>query len=572
MPQIEPPSALPDKFADFFFNKIRKIREQFCNESMQKTYHRDCTSFDAFWPLDREEILNIIKKMNPTTSIMDPCNMGFLLKFKEIIVDAITTITNQSPSTGEFLDDWKVAAVRPLIKDANIRTEFKNYRPISNLSFLSKIIEKAAQVQLQKQFDEHSLLPSHQSAYRQHHLTETTVLNMCDNILKNMETQKYTSIVSLDLSAAFETVNHKILLGILKSYFGISDHALACISSYLSKRKFLVQIGRQVSKTIELDYSVPQGSILGLILFNCYASTLMEIIPASEENFLSGYADDHAVIHSFSLNNKKIRQHIAGDIDRIRNWMEENQLKMNDAKTEFNIIGTVSNLKKNTLENIEIGDSLIHRTSKIKFLGVYLDENLSLKDHVQNRARKAHHNLRLIQNIRKYINIDTTKMLLSTLVLSQLDYVNSILSMAPATTIKPYQKIQNSAARVAYKKSKRDDAHTCLCELHWLPIKYRCTFKLLTVVFNTLQGNAPQYLKEKLQQKQFPRLTRKSTSSGITLDTPFNRRKSLADRGFSYAAAKYWNDLLDHIKTAEDINKFKSLLKTHFFRLAFSLT
>ena len=263
----------------------------------------------------------------------------------------------------------------------------------------------------------------------------------------------------LDLSAAFDTVNHKILLGILKSYFRISDHALAWVSSYLSKRKFLVQIGQQVPKTIELDYSVPQGSTLGLILFNCYASTLKEMIPAGKESFLSGYTDDHAVIHCFSPNNKNIRQNIASDIDKIRNWMEENQLKMNDAKTEFIVIGTVSDLKKNTLENIEIGDTLIHQTSKIKFLGVYLDENLSLKDHVQNRARKAHYNLRLIQNIQKYINIDTTKMLLSTLVLSQVNYVNSILSMAPATTIKPYQKIQNSAARVAYKKSKRECSH-----------------------------------------------------------------------------------------------------------------
>ena len=382
MPQIEPPSVLPDKFADFFFNKIRNIREQFCNESTQKTYHRECTSFDAFLPLDREEILNIIKKMNATMSIMDPCNTRFLLKFKEIIVDAITTITNQSLTTGEFLDDWKVAAVRPLIKDPNIRTEFKNYRPISNLSFLSKVIEKAAQVQLQKHFDEQSPLPNHQSAYKQHYSTETTVRSMCDNILKNMETQKFTSIVCLDLSAAFDTVNHKILPGILKSYFGISDHALAWISSYLSKRKFLVQIGQQISKTIELDYSVPQGSILGPILFNCYASTLMEIIPVSKESFLSGYANDHAVIYCFSPNNKNIRQNIASNIDKIRNWMEENQLKMNNAKTEFIAIGAGGNLKKNTLENIEIGDTIIHQTSKIKFLGVYLDEKLSLKDHV----------------------------------------------------------------------------------------------------------------------------------------------------------------------------------------------
>ena len=125
MPQIEPPSALPDKFADFFFNKIRKIREQFCNNGTQKTYHRDCKSFDVFLPLNREDILDIIGNMNPTMSIMDLCNTGFLLKFKEIIVDAITTISNQSLTTGEFLDDWKVAAVKPLIKDANIRTEFK---------------------------------------------------------------------------------------------------------------------------------------------------------------------------------------------------------------------------------------------------------------------------------------------------------------------------------------------------------------------------------------------------------------------------------------------------------------
>ena len=135
-------------------------------------------------------------------------------------------------------------------------------------------------------------------------------------------------------------------------------------------------------------------------------------------------------------------------------------------------------------------------------------------------------------------------MLLSTLVLSQLDYVNSILTRALITTTMPYQKIQNFAARVAYKKSKREDAYMCLRELHWLPIKYRSTFKLLTIVYNTLHGNGPQYLEEKLQQKKFPRLTRKLTSSGVTLDIPFNRKKSLADRGFSYAAAIYWNDLL----------------------------
>ena len=188
MPLTDSPSNLPDKFADFFLNKIEKIREQFHDQNTQKSYHRKCSIFTGLRPLDRHEILNIMKNMNPTACIMDPCNTKFLLKFKEIILDIITTMINQSLITGEFLDDWKVAAVRPLIKGPNLDMDLKNYRPISNLisnlSFLSKITEKAAQLQLQKHFDQQSLLPNHQCAYRQHYSTETTLLNICDNILK----------------------------------------------------------------------------------------------------------------------------------------------------------------------------------------------------------------------------------------------------------------------------------------------------------------------------------------------------------------------------------------------------
>ena len=251
---------------------------------------------------------------------------------------------------------------------------------------------------------------------------------MCDSILKNMENGKCTSIVSLNLSAAINTVNHTFLLDVLKGYFGISELSLTWISPYLSSRKFLVQIGPLTSKTVEIDFSVPQGSILGPILFNCYASMQMEIIPERKDSFLSGYADDHAIIHSFSPDNNNIKQITEEDIGKIKTWMEEGQLKMNDGKTEFIVIGTSSSLWINTLDSIGIGNTKIHQSSKMKFLGVFLDEKLSFKDHIQNRSKKANYNLRLITNIQKYIDIDTMKMLLCTLVLSQLDYVNSILS------------------------------------------------------------------------------------------------------------------------------------------------
>ena len=399
IPSTGSPSNVPDIFADFFLHKIQKIREQFHDQGTKGAYYRKCSKITSFQPLEKKEICNTIENMNPTTCMTDPCDTRFLLRLQQTILDAITMTVNQSLTTGEFLDDWKMAIVRPLIKGPNLDTELKNYRPISNLSFLSKIVEKAAQLQLQEHFDQQSLLPKHQSAYRQHHSTKTILLNMCDNILKNMEDGKCTSIVSLDLNVAFNTVSHTALLDVLNSYFGISEHALSWIFSYLSSRRFQVQVGHLTSKMVKIDFSVPQGSILGPILFNCCASTLMEIIPERKDSFLSGYADNHVVIHSFNPDNNNIKKIIENDIEKIKMWMEENQLKMNDAKTEFIVIGTSSNLQKNTLDHIKIGNTKVHRSSKIKFLGIFLDEKLSFKDHIQNRSKKANYNLRYLRII-----------------------------------------------------------------------------------------------------------------------------------------------------------------------------
>ena len=137
------------------------------------------------------------------------------------------------------------------------------------------------------------------------------------------------------------------------------------------------------------------------------------------------------------------------------------------------------------------------------------------------------------------------------------------------TIIKPYQTVQNFAARVAYKKLRRDDVHMYLQQLHRLPVKYRTVFNLLTVAYNTIHGRAPHYLTEKLKRKEYNRTTRQSSSIGITLDVPLNKKKSFVDRSFSYAAARYWNDIPDNIKTAKNIKNFKSSLKTHFFKKEF---
>ena len=159
-------------------------------------------------------------------------------------------------------------------------------------------------------------------------------------------------------------------------------------------------------------------------------------------------------------------------------------------------------------------------------------------------------------------------MLLCSLVLSQLDYLNSVLTDLPKATLRPYNYTQRYAARVACNKKKWDSAQDCMKFLHWLPIEFRTRFKLLPIVFKTLQGNGPGYLQTKLNTKTYQRTTSRSTAKGITLEAPFNKRKTYGDYGFPHTAALHWNEVPEYIRLAGDISTFKRLLKTHYLKLA----
>ena len=208
---------------------------------------------------------------------------------------------------------------------------------------------------------------------------------------------KLTSIICLDLNAAFDTANHSILIEVRENYFGITDMALDWISSYLKNRKFCVHIDSFSSNTKTINFSVPQGSIVGPTLFNYYVSTLMEIIPKTEDNFVSGYADDYALINTFHPENTDISQKLVSNISCIKDWMDKNQLKMNGAKTELKVFGSKHQVQRNGLKSLNIDNAIIKAKSVIKFLGAYLDESLNMKTHIANRTKNALYNLHLIK-------------------------------------------------------------------------------------------------------------------------------------------------------------------------------
>ena len=208
----------------------------------------------------------------------------------------LTHIINKSLETNQFCSEWKEVLVKPLIKKPTASQEKSNYRPVSNLSFISEVVEKVALTQFTEHCDENKLLPAYQSIYRKHHSSETSLVKLVDDLLWAMEEQLVTAVVILDHLAAFNTVDYDLLLEILEKRFGVMDNTKQWYCSYINPRKFRVIISKNKSEPRQLKCSVPQGSIQGAFLFISYASTLNEIV---KDLRLNGFADDDSVRKTF---------------------------------------------------------------------------------------------------------------------------------------------------------------------------------------------------------------------------------------------------------------------------------
>ena len=261
---------------------------------------------------------------------------------------------NESLQTGEFPDDLKEALVKPLLKKISLEPILKNYRPVSNLPFIGKLMERCVIDQLMDHIHVNNLMEPLQSAYKSYHSIETALLKVKADILKVMDNQEVTCLVQLDLSATFDTVDHKILRNQLESHFGIKGMALQWIVSYLTNRSQRVVIGDTntigaKSECISLKFGVPQGSVLGPILFTLYMCPLGQICANQVQCHL--YADDQQIYLSFKPGPAGVQlaqddciHHMERCIEEIRNWMARNMLKLNDQKTEF--LECINNSKK----------------------------------------------------------------------------------------------------------------------------------------------------------------------------------------------------------------------------------
>ena len=447
-----------------------------------------------------------------------------------------------------------------------------NFRPVSNLSFISKIIERCMLLQLSDHCDNYGLQPDYQSAYREHYSCKTAVSKLSNDILWAMEKQHVTCLVALDLSVVFDTVDHPTLLSVLKHKFGIEDKALQWFDQYLRPIFFKVTINGNYSSGKDLSVSVPQGSCTGANIFNLYCSPLHEVIPPDLQ--LSGFADDHSVRKPFNASKREEELDTLSSMEicmlNIKNWMDEMRPEMNPAKTEFIYFGFAKQLSKCTTHNLNVASDLIQRTDLIHYLGAWLDAGLMFKHHITKKCQIAMMNFVRIRSIRHLLDVNTTASLCLSLCISHIDYCNSLLYGTPKVSLQKLQRVQNMCACLVLRRQKTDSATSCLRYLHWLPIKQRIYYKILTLMYKSYHSIGPKYLQELIVKHQTRCQGLRSIQHQDLLVIPCTKLKTFGDRSFAVAAPLLWNTLPSNIRACKDQLTFKKLLKTHLFHQAFN--
>lgn len=567
---------LADKFNDFFIAKIATIREAITSTVSAPGAYTPPETFtgerlENFELTTPEEIHRLISRLPSKSCPLDPMPTGLLKQCSQQLSPVISNIINKSLSVSSVPASLKKAVVRPLLKKNDLDLNLlKNYRPVSNLPTLEKLLEKVVSGRLEDHLHSQSLHDKCQSAYRKYHSTETALLKVQADIMDALDKGSNAVLITLDLSAAFDTIDHDILLNRLHELFGISGEALKWLTSYFQGRAQSVIIGSSVSQEKALTCGVPQGSVLGPKCYCMYTKPVGSII--AHHNYCHhAYADDtdlYLVIRP-NVPWADTKPSLEACLADIQVWMTSNMLKLNQEKTELIIFTPKNHPQAVSLRTIHVGDCTVCESDCIKSLGVLLDKHLTMEKQINATARSCYFNIRNIGRIRRYIDSDSCKTLVQALITSRLDYANALYIGVPKSVLNRLQQVQNTAARLVTRSPRRNHITPVLKDLHWLPVEFRIQYKLILYTYKALHDIAPEYLKDMITPYSPTRSLR--SQSQLLLEVPKVRTVSYGERCFSVATAKLWNSLPVCLKSESKLVAFKRGLKTYFFKMAYEL-
>lgn len=528
-------------------------------DSLFSYYKNHCSQFKFdLKPVTELEVAKTIRSIKTNAMGVDGISLDMVLLTLPATLGLITEIINQSIKTCTFPRIWKSAVVKPIPKKSNVQ-ELKDLRPISILPCLSKILEKLVCSQISLYLETNNILPTKQSGFRKFRSTTTALIDVVDNMLASQDAGNVSVLTLLDFSRAFDTINLSLLIAKLE-YYGFSADSLKWITSYLSERTQYVELRDSTGWSAAsapklLSRGVPQGSILGPILFIIYTADIVNSIRHCNYHM---YADDIQLYISFKPDNhSEAINKLNEDLDSIANWASSNQLVLNPSKSKFLLLGYPQAVAKVSPDDypVRIKDEILQCTKEARNLGVLVDSELRFENHILEIARSCFYRLKILYRIRKYLSEDVRVKVCETLILSKLTYADALYGpRLLVRTQRLVQRIQNACARFCFYIPPRTHITPYINKANLLNMKARRELHLASLLFGVLKSQQPAYLYEKLSWCK----TSDTRSNRVwTLQMP--RHFRAAFRGsFKFAASKCWNDLPPPLR---DISKSKVTFK-----------
>ena len=484
------------------------------------------------------------------------------------LLPVIMCIVNRSISEG-MPQVYKKSIVKPLVKKgAQDVNSLQSYRPVSNMSFLAKLIEKVILSRLTEYLNKNSLYDNNQHGYRSHHSCETALLTVHNAAVTAIDEGNVMLLVMLDLSAAFDMINHDMLFSCLNS-LGVCDEALKWIRNYLSNRFQQVSCENVLSEPSLQITGVPQGSVLGPLLFSVFLSKISSVFNRHPKIKYVIYADDIQLFISCSITEiSAALVDLESCIRDTKEWLTNHHLILNASKTELIVFHSKHSKSFQPNNYSLMADGTVIKISEtVRDLGVILDGNLQLNQHVNQVCKTAYYYLRLISRCRQFLTIHTTTMLVNALAISRIEYCGSLLYGLNAKCYKQINKVIKWGVRLAEGMKRRESTKTAMLRHKWLPSTYRTKLRLATIIHKAYYLQAPS---------QLASLIKFSTSSSrdSTLRSHNDNslkmqrvRTKMGERSFSHAAPAVWNSLPTELRSVSAHSSFKQKLYEHYLTM-----
>ena len=453
----------------------------------------------VFEPVTEQEIFLIVMKLKETGAGCDQINAKLLKLILPSILPQLKHLINLCVNKCTFPSSLKMAVITPVYKGGS-KTMFSSYRPISVLPVISKVLETIMYNQLMMFITKNNILYDNQFGFRAMHSTYMPISILHDFITDNLTQRRKSAGIFLDLARAFDTVNINILLQKLNAY-NISGNALSFLTSYLTNRTQRVKFNGIISGTKDVICGVPQGSVLGPLLFLLYVNDLHKVCQAAK--FLL-FADDTAILYSASSKNE-LQSIIGESFPKIRSWLIANRLSLSVPKTFYQLY---SNDDADHTLHISVGNTCLKRAETVKYLGVLIDDDLKFKSHVNKVSGVISRQIGVIGRARYLLNTKLMTLLYNALILPYLTYCSSVWGSNYATTLQSVVIAQKRAIRMIAGVPAGTHTSALFHDLKIMKFTELVQSQMLYVLHNYITGKLPRVIAERFELNVSSRETR----------------------------------------------------------------